>query len=172
MRGSGRGGGVRLLAPLPQVVPVVAFCNFPGCAHLTTTWPSGLRRAVQVRVSQGAWVRIPPSSMSSLFPFRPPFFRFSYLFPFLPFSRRPLTDSRGLFPGLPEFHPFRTGLFEAFSRPAARRRRASSPHPPFAFQVRAGPSQVQHQPAGTGPQTKEERAKETSLRVRRTSLGN
>ena len=145
-----------LLARLPQLVPAVAFCNFPGCAHLTTTWPSGLRRAVQVRVSQGAWVRIPPSSIFSfcLFPFRPPFFPLLLPFPFLPFSRRPLPESRGLSPGLPEFHPFRTGLFEAVSGPEARRRRASSPHTLLLLSRCAqGPSQVQHQPAGTGPQT-------------------
>ena len=153
------------MSPQPQLVPVVAFCNFPGCAHLTTTWPSGLRRAVQVRVSQGAWVRIPPSSifhLPSFFafllsPFRPPLFPLCYLSlsPFRPFPAglSPI-PARGLFPGLPEFHPFRTGLFEAVSGPEARRRRASSPHTLLLLSRCAqGPSQVQHQPAGTGPQT-------------------
>ena len=174
---------MRLLAPQPQVLLVVAFCNFPGCAHLTTTWPSGLRRAVQVRVSQGAWFRIPPSSLLPfclpfspflLSPFRPPLFPLCYLSlsPFRPFPAglSPI-PARGLFPGLPEFHPLRTGLFEAFSRPEARRRRASSLHTLLLLsrcaQALARCSTSRQVPV----RKRKERAKETSLRVRRTSLG-
>ena len=108
-------------------------------------------------------------------PFRPPLFSalatpVTTPFPFLPFSRRPLTDSRGLSPGLPEFHPFRTGLFEAVSRPEARRRRASSPHTLLLLsrcaQALARCSTSRQVPV----RKRKERAKETSLRVRRTSL--
>ena len=144
---------MRLLSPQPQVVLVVAFCNFPGCAHLTTTWPSGLRRAVQVRVSQGAWVRIPPSSMSSLFPFRPPFFCFSYLSPFCPFPAGLSPIPAAFFLAFQNFTLLERTFFEAFSRPE-RDEGVPVLHTLLAFQVRAGPSQVQHQPAGTGPQTK------------------
>lgn len=101
----------------------------------------GLRRWIKAPISQGAWVRIPPSSIFSfcLFPFRPPFFRFCYLSPFCPFPAGLSPIPAAFLLAFQNFTLLERAFFEAVSRPEARRRRASSPHTPFAFQVRAGP---------------------------------
>ena len=153
----------QLLAPLPQVVPAVGFCNFPGYAHLTTTWPSGLRRAVQVRVSQGAWVRIPPSSI----------FRFRYSFPL-----SALSFPAGLSPipaaFLLAFQNF-TLLERAFSRPFRGLKRDEGVPVLHTLLLLSWCAQALAR-CSTSRQVpvrkRKERAKETSLRVRRTSLAN
>ena len=175
MRGSGRGGGVRLLSPQPQVVLVVAFCNFPGCAHLTTTWPSGLRRAVQVRVSQGAWFRYPPSS--SFFPFcLPPFpfpsslFPLCSLSPFCPFPAGLSPIPAAFFLAFQNF----TLLERAFSRPFRGPKRDEGVPVLHTLLLLSRCAQALAR-CSTSRQVpvrkRKERAKETSLRVRRTSLG-